>query len=75
MYSAFGKVGLDAFIAGGGQIMENGIGLNYKVSETMLTVMVALFFADTTMDTGVRLQRYLLQEFGKAYKLPVLKNQ
>lgn len=74
MYSAFGKGGLDAFIAGGGQIMENGIGLNHKVSETMLTVMVALF-AGTTMDTGVRLQRYLLQEFGEAYKLPVLKNQ
>ena len=41
------------------------------LSQTMLTVMAALF-AGTTMDTGVRLQRYIFQEFGEIYKLPVL---
>src|SRR5690554_2280905 len=34
----------------------------------MLTVMAALF-AGTTMDTGLRLQRYIFQEWGEIYNI------
>lgn len=73
VYTAFGKGSIGAFIQGGGEIIYRGIGLNKEISVTMLTVMAALF-AGTTMDTGVRLQRYIVQEFGEIYKLPILKN-
>ena len=60
VYSAFGKGGIGAFIDGGSAVMHAGIGLDPTLSATMLTVMAALF-AGTTMDTGVRLQRYIFQ--------------
>lgn len=73
VYTAFGKGSIGAFTEGGGRIMANGIGLDMEISKTMLTVMAALF-AGTTMDTGVRLQRYIFEEFGQIYKIPALKN-
>lgn len=73
VYTAFGKGSIGAFTEGGGRIMANGIGLDIEISKTMLTVMAALF-AGTTMDTGVRLQRYIFEEFGQIYKIPALKN-
>lgn len=72
VYTAFGKGGAGAFVEGGGRIMSLGIGLDENLSKTMLTVMAALF-AGTTMDTGVRLQRYIFQEWGEIYNLPILK--
>ena len=68
VYTAFGQGGIGAFIDGGASIMHNGIGLDPTLSATMLTVMAALF-AGTTMDTGVRLQRYIFQEWGQIYHL------
>ncbi|HCV18348.1 MAG TPA: carbon starvation protein A, partial [Alteromonas sp.] len=44
-----------------------------EFSSTILATMVVLF-AGTTMDSGVRLQRYIIQEWGEIYQLPVLKN-
>ena len=35
---------------------------------------MVVLFAGTTMDSGVRLQRYIIQEWGEIYQLPVLKN-
>lgn len=72
IYSAFGKGSIGAFIDGGARVLHNGIGIDTITSSTMLTVMAALF-AGTTMDTGVRLQRYIFQEWGDIYKIPVLK--
>ncbi|MBN2965578.1 carbon starvation protein A [Sulfurospirillum sp. T05] len=72
MYSGFGKGGVAAFVQGGGAIMSEGIGISPELSATVLTVMAALF-AGTTMDTGVRLQRYIFQEWGDIYNLNVLK--
>ena len=68
VYSAFGKGGIGAFIDGGSAVMNAGIGLDPTLSATMLTVMAALF-AGTTMDTGVRLQRYIFQEWGEIYNI------
>jgi carbon starvation protein len=35
---------------------------------------MGILFAATTMDSGVRLQRYIVQEWGTIYKIPVLQN-
>jgi carbon starvation protein len=72
VYSRFGAGGVGAFVSGGGAIMSAGIGISPELSATVLTVMAALF-AGTTMDTGVRLQRYIFQEWGEIYSLNVLK--
>jgi carbon starvation protein len=72
-YSTFGTTGIDTFVAGGSAIMSTGIGLPIEFAATLLAVM-AVLFAGTTMDTGVRLQRYIIQEWGTIYNLPVLQN-
>ena len=73
MYSEFGNGGLDAFVQGGAVIVSNGVGISREFAATLLTVM-AVLFAGTTMDAGVRLQRYILQEWGTIYRIPVLQN-
>jgi carbon starvation protein len=72
MYTGFGKGSVAAFVQGGGAIMSEGIGISPELAATVLTVMAALF-AGTTMDTGVRLQRYIFQEWGDIYNINVLK--
>ncbi|PNK59648.1 carbon starvation protein A [Psychrobacter sp. FDAARGOS_221] len=72
VYQKFGDGSVGAFIDGGATILNNGMGIEIVLSQTILTVMAALF-AGTTMDTGVRLQRYIFQEFGEVYNLPALK--
>ena len=72
MYSAFGQGGVNAFVEGGAFIIHNGIGLPEATAATLLTVMAALF-AGTTMDTGLRLQRYIFQEWGEIYNQQWMK--
>lgn len=72
LYSAFGEGGVPAFVQGGGMIVSQGIGLPLAVGTTLLAVMTVLFAA-TTMDTGLRLQRYIIQEWGEIYRLDVLR--
>lgn len=72
VYQKFGDGSIGAFIDGGATILNQGVGIEIVLSQTMLTVMAALF-AGTTMDTGVRLQRYIFQEFGEIYHLPALQ--
>lgn len=73
LYSKFGAGGVGAFVQGGAAIVGNGLGVPETIAATLLTVM-AVLFAGTTMDTGVRLQRYIMQEWGEIYNLPFLKN-
>lgn len=68
VYHAFGEGGIKAFVEGGATILHAGTGISPDVSATMLTVMAALF-AGTTMDTGLRLQRYIFQEWGEIYSI------
>jgi carbon starvation protein len=70
-YTAFASGGLPAFVQGGGGILAAGLGLPVALGETLLAVM-AILFAATTMDTGVRLQRYIVQEAGTIYNIPAL---
>lgn len=72
IYNRYGTAGAGTFIQGGAQMISNGWGLPLSVSTTLLATMVVLF-AGTTMDSGVRLQRYIIQEWGDIYGIAVLK--
>jgi len=72
IYSEFGKGGVDAFVHGGGALMENGLGLPASLSATVLAT-IAVLFAATTMDTGIRLMRFVVQEMGTAVKTHIAK--
>jgi carbon starvation protein len=73
IYNKFGGGSLTAFVNGGANIVSEGLGFPREFSVTLFTVM-AILFAGTTMDTGVRLQRYIIQEWGTIYSLPILNN-
>jgi len=61
MYNKWQGGGVVAFVQGGDAILSNGLGLPGELGATVLAVM-AILFAATTMDTGLRLQRYVVQE-------------
>jgi carbon starvation protein len=71
IYDKFGAAGEAAFIQGGANLLHEGWGLPTGIAETLLATMLVLF-AGTTMDTGVRLQRYIIQEWGVIYNIPIL---
>jgi carbon starvation protein len=54
--------------------MSEGIGLSPDIAQTLLATM-GILFAATTMDAGVRLQRYIIQEWGTIYSIPALTNR
>ena len=73
IYEQYGTAGAGTFIQGGAQMITNGWGLPFAISQTLLATMVVLF-AGTTMDSGVRLQRYIIQEWGDIYNIPLFRN-
>ncbi|MCF6436817.1 carbon starvation protein A [Pseudoalteromonas sp. MMG022] len=73
IYSHLGAGSVGAFITGGSNLISSGWGIPTEIAATLLAVMVVLF-AGTTMDSGVRLQRYIIQEWGEIYQLQALKN-
>ena len=73
IYDKFGSAGAGAFIDGGANLIGAGWGISTTVAQTILATMVVLF-AGTTMDSGVRLQRYIIQEWSVIYRLPALGN-
>ncbi|UFU01824.1 carbon starvation protein A [Ruania suaedae] len=64
VYTAFNEGGVAAFVQGGGNLVNAGLGLPVSLSATVLATM-AVLFAATTMDTGVRLLRFVIQEVGE----------
>ncbi|MFB2573314.1 carbon starvation protein A [Micrococcus sp. IITD107] len=64
VYSAFNQGGVVAFVQAGGSILNSGLGIPESLSATILATM-AVLFAATTMDTGVRLQRFVVAEIGE----------
>jgi carbon starvation protein len=70
-YTSFTAGSVNSFVLGGARILEQGLGLSISFGTTLLAVM-AILFAATTMDTGVRLQRYIIQEWGNIYNIPAL---
>jgi carbon starvation protein len=73
-YTSFAAGGVGAFVQGGSLILGQGLGLPAAFSATLLATM-AVLFAATTMDTSVRLQRYIIQEWGQIYDIPALRGR
>lgn len=63
VYNEWNAGGVDAFIQGGGALMNEGLGIPQSLSGTILATM-AVLFAATTMDSGIRLQRFVVTEIG-----------
>ena len=72
-YQTYNTQGTSAFVQGGARIAADGLGLPLAFAQTLLAVM-AVLFAGTTMDAGVRLQRYIVQEWGTIYNIKPLQN-
>jgi carbon starvation protein len=62
-----------AFVNGVGVLAE-GLGIPHAVA-TVFAAVVVISFAATTMDTGVRLQRYIVEELAQQYRLPAVGNR
>lgn len=73
VYSHLGAGSVGAFIQGGSNLIFQGWGIPSELASTLLAVMVVLF-AGTTMDSGVRLQRYIIQEWGEIYQISAFRN-
>ena len=74
-YSSFASAsagGVNAFVNGVGVLAE-GIGIPHAVA-VIFAAVVVISFAATTMDTGVRLQRYIIEELGSQYRIKLLEN-
>ena len=72
LYNEFGDGAAGAFIKGGAHLVNAGWGMPIEFAQTLLATMVVLF-AGTTMDSGVRLQRYIIQEWAEIYDIPMLR--
>jgi carbon starvation protein len=59
------------FVSGLAQMAAN-LGVPVGIGEVFASVMV-VSFAATTMDTGIRLQRYIIAELGEHYRVKTLK--
>jgi carbon starvation protein len=73
VYAKFSDGGAPAFVAGGATLISGAWGLSEGFAQVLLATMVALF-AGTTMDSGVRLQRYIIQEWGDIYGIKMFRS-
>lgn len=62
--------GLGVFVEGAA-VLAGGLGIPSDVAVTIVSIIV-VSFAATTLDTSVRLMRYIISELGSEYKLPAL---
>ena len=63
---------VSAFVEGVGYFLNSGLGIGTAIGTTFAAVVV-VSFAATTLDTGLRLQKYVTAEFGEILNLPFLK--
>ena len=73
LYNQFGSGGAQAFVVGGSVLVNSAWGLSQEFAQVLLATMLALF-AGTTMDSGVRLQRYIIQEWGDIYGIKAFRS-
>lgn len=64
---------LAAFINGAGGFLA-GLGLPVQVAQTVVSVLV-ISFAATSLDTAMRIQRFVLAELGVTFGIPGVKNR
>jgi len=75
LYSNFGSAsseGLSAFIKGAGNL-ATGLMIPAAAARTIVAVIV-VSFAATTLDTSVRLMRYIIAELGQEYQIKSMTN-
>ncbi|RMG20062.1 MAG: carbon starvation protein A [Deltaproteobacteria bacterium] len=65
--------GVANFVEGAGSFLV-GLGLPRGPSEVVVAVLV-VSFAATSLDTGVRIQRYILEELGSIWQVGLLQNR
>lgn len=75
-WDSAGKFGskINAFVNGGAYFLNNGLGISVEFASIVMAVII-ISFAATTLDTAVRIQRYILHEIGVVYGLRFLKNR
>lgn len=66
-----GAVGLNIFVGGAAQL-ATGLLIPLEAAQTIIAVIV-ISFAATTLDTSVRLMRYIINELGVEYDVKPLK--
>lgn len=69
-YTAANGAGLGAFVDGAGQLAQ-GLGIPVNVSTTIVAIIV-VSFAATTLDSSVRLMRYIIAELGEEYNFKAI---
>ncbi|WP_040229034.1 carbon starvation CstA family protein [Bhargavaea cecembensis] len=72
-YSSFGAAnagGLGNFVEGA-SLLAGGIGLPASIATTIVSIII-ISFAATTLDSSVRLMRYIIAELGMEYNMPTL---
>jgi carbon starvation protein len=62
-----------AFVNGVGVLAE-GLGIPHNVA-TIFAAVVVISFAATTLDTSIRLQRYIIAELGAEYRVKSVQNR
>ena len=72
-FSAAASGGLKNFVAGAAGFL-GGLGLPFEGSKVVVAVLV-ISFAATSLDTAVRIQRYIIQELADIYQIHILKNR
>lgn len=65
--------GTEAFVQGVGALAE-GLGIPHAAA-TIFAAVVVISFAATTLDTSVRLQRYIVAELGAEYGIRFVQNR
>lgn len=69
-FAAAGSSGLNIFVQGAAQL-ATGLMIPLQAAQTIIAVIV-ISFAATTLDTSVRLMRYIFNELGREYKIESL---
>ncbi|HLR22456.1 MAG TPA: carbon starvation protein A [Pseudogracilibacillus sp.] len=72
-FTAANGEGLDVFVSGAAKLAE-GLFIPSDVATTIVSIIV-VSFAATTLDTAVRLMRYIISELGIEYKVPALEKK
>ncbi len=72
-FQASNGAGLGAFIEGATNLAQ-GLLIPSEVASTIVSIIV-VSFAATTLDTSVRLMRYIISELGVEYKIPSLEKK
>ncbi len=72
-FAAAAQGGVGAFVEGAASFL-GALGIPADPARVFVGVMV-ISFAATSLDTGVRIQRYILEELGELYSLGWLRNR